>query len=158
MAITHRSHQCYATLHWTATCQVSLDNQVMDLARNAKMPPPQKKEGNFTKYVTFGKTVIIEVSFSDRVDLPSIPKVWFCKKLLRYKWTSDQLNPFVLTFFPVLIWKKKCGQKGSTGQRFICMEVTSYKIHILVIHSKNLFNIWHFINTYYVLTKFHSLE
>ena len=33
---------------------------------------PQKS--NFAKYVTFGKTVIIEVFFSDRVvDLPSIP-------------------------------------------------------------------------------------
>ena len=30
-----------------------------------------------------------------------------------------------------MIWKKKWGQKGSTGQRFIFTEVTSYKIHIL---------------------------
>ena len=29
---------------------------------------------------------------------------------------------------PVKMWGKKC----STGQRFICTEVTSYKIHILV--------------------------
>ena len=27
--------------------------------------------------------------------------------------------------------EKKLGQKCSTGQRFICTEVTSYKIHIL---------------------------
>ena len=27
--------------------------------------------------------------------------------------------------------EKKWGQKGSTGQRFICSELTSYKIHIL---------------------------
>ena len=27
---------------------------------------------------------------------------------------------------------KKCGKKCSTGQRFICTKVTSYKIHILV--------------------------
>ena len=29
--------------------------------------------------------------------------------------------------------EKKWGQKGSTGQRFICIEVTSYKIHILAV-------------------------
>ena len=27
--------------------------------------------------------------------------------------------------------EKKWGQKGSTGQRFICIKVTSYKIHTL---------------------------
>ena len=42
-------------------------------------------------------------------------KYGFCKKL--------QL---------LLIWKKG-GQKGSTGQRFICIEVTSYKIHTLTV-------------------------
>ena len=51
-----------------------------------------------------------------------ILKYGFCKKLLRYKWTSDQLNIFFLTFW---------GQKCSTGQRFTCTEVTSYKIHTL---------------------------
>ena len=29
--------------------------------------------------------------------------------------------------------EKKWEQKCSTGQRFICTEVTSYKIHILVV-------------------------
>ena len=39
---------------------------------------------------------------------------------------------------PVKKWGKKC----STGQMFICTEVTSYKIHILkeVLLSKNNFN------------------
>ena len=53
-------------------------------------------------------------------------KYGFRKKLLRYKGTFDQLNPFALTDL-----EKKWGQKGSTGQRFICSELTSYKIHIL---------------------------
>ena len=67
-------------------------------------------------------------------------KCRFCKKLLWYKWNSDQLNTFVLTFFPdqcwsVLIWKKKWGQKCSTGQNFICTKVTSYKIHASSIYD-----------------------
>ena len=45
-------------------------------------------------------------------------KYGFCKKLLRYKWTSDQFYTFVFTFFP-------------DQQKFICIEVTSYKIHTL---------------------------
>ena len=66
-------------------------------------------------------------------------KYGFCKKLLRYKWNSDQLNTFGSLFFPnqcwfsadsVLIWKK-ISQKCATGQSFIWTEVTSYKIHIL---------------------------
>ena len=56
----------------------------------------------------------------------------FYKKFLWYKWASDQLNTFSSLFDwshskPVKKWGKKC----STGQRFICAEVTSYKIHIL---------------------------
>ena len=35
-------------------------------------------------------------------------KYGFCKKLIWYKWTSDQLNTFVLTFFPDQHWS---GQK-----------------------------------------------
>ena len=31
-------------------------------------------------------------------------KYGFCKKLLRYKWTSDQLNTFFLTFCPDQCW------------------------------------------------------
>ena len=69
----------------------------------------------------------------------------FCKKLLRYKWTSDQLNTFVLTFFQISTdqhWSgKKWGQKCSTGQRFVCTEVTSYKIHILNDGSKLYFDL-----------------
>ena len=41
--------------------------------------------------------------------------------------------------------EKKRGQKCSTGQRFTCTEVTSYKIHILteikidfIIHSRKI--------------------
>ena len=30
-----------------------------------------------------------------------LTKIWICKKLLRYKWTSDQLNTFFLTFWLV---------------------------------------------------------
>ena len=35
-------------------------------------------------------------------------KYGFCKNLLRYQWTSDKLNTFVLTFFPNQHWS---GQK-----------------------------------------------
>ena len=52
-------------------------------------------------------------------------KYGFCKMLHRYKWTSDQLNVHSKL---VKKWWKKC----STSQRFICIEVTSYKIHISV--------------------------
>ena len=59
-------------------------------------------------------------------------KYGFCKKLLPHKWNSDQLNTFDSLFFQISAdLGKKWGQKGSTGQRFICTEVTSYKIHIL---------------------------
>ena len=40
---------------------------------------------------------------------------------------------FSTTAKPVKKWGKKC----STGQRFICTEVTSYKIHILTISEWN---------------------
>ena len=43
-------------------------------------------------------------------------KYGFCKKLLRYKWTFDHWSGQKV--------RKKC-------QRFICAEVTSYKIHSL---------------------------
>ena len=34
-------------------------------------------------------------------------KYGFCKKLLRYKWTFDQLNTFLLTFCPDQCWSGK---------------------------------------------------
>ena len=34
-------------------------------------------------------------------------KYGFCKKLLRYKWNSDQLNTFSLTLFPDQCWSGK---------------------------------------------------
>ena len=59
-------------------------------------------------------------------------KYGFCKKLLWCKWTSDQLNTFVLTFFQTSTdLDKKWGKKCSTGQRFIWIEVTFYNIHTL---------------------------
>ena len=41
--------------------------------------------------------------------------------------------------------EKKWGQKCSTGQSFICTEVTSYKIHILVYDSW----IFHYLFKYF---------
>ena len=38
--------------------------------------------------------------------------------------------------------EKKWGQKGSTGQRFIFTEVTSYKIHILAPQNSQKLNSW----------------
>jgi hypothetical protein len=69
-------------------------------------------------------------------------KYGFCKKLH----TSIQMNlwpvePFCPDFFSrsALHWSgKKRGQKGSTGQRFICMEVTSYKIHTLNLRIRTV--------------------
>ena len=55
-----------------------------------------------------------------------------------YFGTSDQLNPFVLTSKINTDLEKKWGQKGSTGQRFICIEVTSYKIHTLILFQHDL--------------------
>ena len=52
-------------------------------------------------------------------------------------WPVEHFFPHFLTGLqctrskPVKKWGKKC----STGQRFICTEVTSYKIHILVCHT-----------------------
>ena len=68
--------------------------------------------------------------------MPGALKYGFHKKLLWYKWTSDKLNTFFLTF-----WPDQCAdvvKKCLTGQRFICTKVTSYKIYILV-ESINLF-------------------
>ena len=48
----------------------------------------------------------------------------FCKKLLRYKWTSDQLNPFVLSFF------SRSGKKVRT-KGFNWSEVHSYESNFL---------------------------
>ena len=77
-------------------------------------------------------------------------KYGFCKKLLRYKWNSDQLNTFGSLFFQISAdqcWSgKKVSQKCSTAQSFICTEVTSYEIHILTqepiheIFTKNIEN------------------
>ena len=47
-------------------------------------------------------------------------KYEFCKKLLQYKWTSDQLN-----IFPHC---QKVRKKCSTGQKFICTKVTSLEL------------------------------
>ena len=53
---------------------------------------------------------------------------------------------FVRSYFSTIAdLEKKWGQKCSTGQRFICIEVTSYKIHTFTMsaiygfHSKNNF-------------------
>ena len=46
----------------------------------------------------------------------------FCNKLLRCKWTSDQLN----TFSSLWLITQQTSQKSS--QRFICIDVASYKI------------------------------
>ena len=56
-------------------------------------------------------------------------KYGFCMKLLMNLWPVDN---FFLTFW--LVHSKasqKVRKKCSTGQRFICTKVTSYKIHIL---------------------------
>ena len=64
-------------------------------------------------------------------------KYGFCKKLLWYKWTSDQLNIFFSSLFDWFCCARKKNQskvrkKCSADQRFIRTDVTSYKIHILV--------------------------
>jgi hypothetical protein len=45
---------------------------------------------------------------------------------------------FVRSYFgtnePLTSWTLLWGKKCSTGQRFICIEITSYKIHTLVPH------------------------
>ena len=46
-------------------------------------------------------------------------------------WPVEHFFPHFLSRSE-LIWKKKWGQKCSTGQSFICTEVTSYKIYILI--------------------------
>ena len=39
-------------------------------------------------------------------------------------------------FLSDLLWdQSKSVEKGSIGQKFICSEVTSYKIHISVFHK-----------------------
>ena len=59
-------------------------------------------------------------------------KYGFCKKLFG---TNEPLTSWKLLssiFFQISAdLEKNWGQKCSTGQRFICTEVTSYKIHIL---------------------------
>ena len=65
-------------------------------------------------------------------------KYEFCKRLLRYKWKSDQSVQSTDL-------EKKWGQKGSIGQRFIFTEVTSYKIHILVWSIVQHLDIQHFL-------------
>ena len=52
-------------------------------------------------------------------------------------WPVEHFFPHFLTGLlctqikPVKKWGKKC----STGQRFICTELTSYKIHTLIVHT-----------------------
>ena len=52
--------------------------------------------------------------------------------------------------------EKKWGQKCSTGQRFICTEVTSYRIHILVIsfhlHKNDKINVHQLVSLFLVRT------
>ena len=69
--------------------------------------------------------------------------------LLRYKWTFDQLNTFFLTFW--LVCCTHC-TVCSTGQRFICTEVTLYKIHTLNDIGNYLLTcskLDHLLTTYY---------
>ena len=110
-------HECY--LHWQ---QKSWANKWCSKIRKNKIWESQKWQSwrgrNWWRF---------SVSFYVR-----ILKYGFCKKLLQYKWTSDQLN----TFFQISAdLEKKWGQKCSTGQRFIFTKVTSYKIHILAGRS-----------------------
>ena len=45
----------------------------------------------------------------------------------------DFVRSYFDTIDQMICWSGiKWGQKGSTGQIFICIEVTSYKIHTLV--------------------------
>ena len=56
--------------------------------------------------------------------------------LLKYGFCNEPLTSWILfssLFFQISTdLEKKWEPKSSTGQRFICTEVTSYKIHILV--------------------------
>ena len=75
--------------------------------------------------------------------------------------TNEPLTSWTLLsplFFPYhcwldLIWKKKWGKKCSTGQRFICTEVTSYKIHILVILCVYFLNVFQASELHWVRKK-----
>ena len=56
--------------------------------------------------------------------------------------------------------EKKWGQKGSTGQRFICSELTSYKIHILeqfflTVGQNHFGNKILFLHTYDLAISYH---
>ena len=64
----------------------------------------------------------LQVRYSDKKLSVNGLKYGFCKKLLGYKWTSDQLKTFLLLLFFQI----------STGQRFTCTFITSYEIHTLV--------------------------
>ena len=63
------------------------------------------------------------MKFQSKFDLTQL-NYGFCKRLSRYKWTSDKLNTYSHSK-PAKKWK--C----STRQRVICTEVTSCKINIL---------------------------
>ena len=77
------------------------------------------------------KCDICDQSFSQKF---TILKYGFCKKL-----TLVQMNLWPVEHFFSADPAKKWGKKCSTGQRYICTEVTSYKIHILTNHSNVIF-------------------
>ena len=54
-----------------------------------------------------------------------------------YFGTNEFLTSWTLFSSLCADLEKKWGQKCSTGQRFICTQVTSYKIHILTLLSDN---------------------
>ena len=56
--------------------------------------------GNITNIFIMQNSKVSGQQMSNILCLRSSLKYGFCKKLLQYKWTSDQLNTFVLTFFP----------------------------------------------------------
>ena len=90
--------------------------------------------GNISKYLT--RANIEHYRTKDNTK-GLLLKYGFCKKLLQYKWTSEQLNTFFLPFWLVCcVTIQNVRKKCSTGQRFICAEVTSYKIHFLIDISK----------------------
>ena len=47
-------------------------------------------------------------------------------------WSVEHFFPHFFSTDPAKKWGKKC----STGQRFICTEVTSYKIHTLIYMNR----------------------
>ena len=96
-----------------------------------------QRQGKICKQIKISSTVLLSILLNE------LPWIWMFKNLycsfiriFHYFWSKLVKDTLVLRAGSEKkhnVWSGKVGQKCSTGQSFMFSEVTSYKIHTLVI-------------------------